>query len=148
MRSTRLLIVGLCILCSNLLGVAILFQKLRARPGTREANFPNCGMGNDNPDNFPERVAADKKLAVVVPIHAGDSTRAINSLSVWPTACAHSTLRNVDLVIYYAGDLDDEESDIFRIPDEASRCFRATKMVSARLTEEVGRRPFAKSLPK
>lgn len=48
-----------------------------------------------------------KKLAVIVPTHAGDLAETIKSLEEWPTTCSSDTLHHVDLVIYKAEDFDE-----------------------------------------
>lgn len=78
----------------------------------------------------------ERTLAVVVPMHGGDVARAMESMKKWPATCSSDTLRAVDLILYHAEYV--EENDLLAwLPFEASRCFRRTKVVNANLTEEV-----------
>lgn len=79
----------------------------------------------------------DRKLAVVVPIHEGDSDRAMAALSKWPTTCYSNTLMGMDLIIYKAEAITSASRPTM-VPDRASLCFRNTKVVSANLQPEVG----------
>ncbi|CAM9750544.1 unnamed protein product [Ectocarpus sp. 4 AP-2014] len=77
----------------------------------------------------------DRKLAVIVPIHEGDSDRAMAALSKWPTTCYSNTLMGMDLIIYKAEAIS-SASRLTTVPDRASLCFRNTKIVSANLRPE------------
>lgn len=80
----------------------------------------------------------DRRLAVVVPAHAGDLDKALGSLRTWPTLCHSSTLQSVDLVLYYAGgEEDDVPSVLPALASTGGRCFARTKLVLANLNEEV-----------
>lgn len=75
-------------------------------------------------------------LAVVVSLHRDDYTSAMETLRKWPTKCSPKTLQAVDLILYHAGYVD--ENDLMaRLPSEASKCFRRTKVVNANLSDEV-----------
>lgn len=76
------------------------------------------------------------KLAVVVPVYSGDATRAMKALAKWPTVCSSKTLENTDLVIYWAESPRDVDK-IPPVPQQASNCFRRTKIVSGNLLPEV-----------
>ncbi len=79
-----------------------------------------------------------KKLAVVVPAHAGDLEKALNSLKDWPTKCHPNTLANADLVLYYAGGAEDNvEAVLPSLAATGGRCFANTRLVLANLSEEV-----------
>lgn len=81
-----------------------------------------------------------RKLAVVVPAHGGDLTRALASLSRWPTACYGSTLANTELVLYFAGTADDPTWTDNVLPElerTGGRCFAATRVLFGNLTAEV-----------
>lgn len=80
---------------------------------------------------------SENTLAVVVPIHSGDITRAFVALGRWPTTCYHNTLANVDLIVYHA-DYPREAELLPLVPERASRCFRSTRIINANLSPEVG----------
>ncbi|CAM9604376.1 unnamed protein product [Scytosiphon promiscuus] len=78
-----------------------------------------------------------RKLAVVVPAHAGDLDKALSSLATWPTNCHPSTLANADLVLYYAGgEADDVGAVLPALAKTGGRCFARTRLVLANLSEE------------
>lgn len=84
-----------------------------------------------------------ERLAVVVPAYRGDLSKAVSSLERWPTSCSPVTLSNMDLVLYYAEGEEDsstvaEAVDIISV--SAGRCFSTTRVVYARLDEEVSRK--------
>ena len=82
----------------------------------------------------------ERKLAVIVPAHGGDLRKALKSLSGWPKACSQTTLRHVDLVLYYAGAEDDEGWDYTVMPElekTGGRCFSQTSVIFGNLTVEV-----------
>lgn len=84
-----------------------------------------------------------QKLAVIVPAHGGDLSRALASLSRWPTKCSGITLHNVELVLYYAGGADDERwSDgvLAALEQTGGRCFARTSVLFGNLTDEVSKR--------
>lgn len=84
------------------------------------------------------RLASQRRLAVVVPAHRGDLDRALASLSRWPSACSEVTLSSVDLILYYAGDVDEKSSQILpSLSYTGGRCFSNTQVVYANLTAEV-----------
>lgn len=84
------------------------------------------------------RLTSQQRLAVVVPAHRGDLDRALASLSRWPNACSEVTLSSVDLILYYAGDVDDKSSQILpSLSYTGGRCFSNTQVVYANLTAEV-----------
>lgn len=80
-----------------------------------------------------------QRLAVVVPAHGGDLSRAVSALDRWPEVCSPVTKTNVDLVLYYAEGDDDTEplGALDAIASTAGRCFGNTKLVYANLTPEV-----------
>ncbi|CAB1119168.1 unnamed protein product [Ectocarpus sp. CCAP 1310/34] len=78
----------------------------------------------------------DRKLAVIVPIHEGDSDRAMEALTKWPTTCYSNTLLGMDLIIYKAETISSASLPT-AVPDRASLCFRNTKIVSANLRPEI-----------
>ena len=100
----------------------------------------------------PQRVESDQvssslrlhqRLAVVVPVYRGDIERAVSSLGRWPTSCSTVTLQNVDLVLYYGKDEEEEQdtpnvsSAIDAISQSAGACFARTRAVFAFLNNEV-----------
>lgn len=80
-----------------------------------------------------------QRLAVVVPAHAGDLSRAVSALDRWPRECSPVTKDNVDLVLYYAEGEDDSgpTAALDEITTSAGRCFSNTRLVYANLNEEV-----------
>lgn len=81
-----------------------------------------------------------RRLAVVVPSHAGDLGKALSSLATWPTRCHESTLVNTDLVLYYAGGEEDDVAAVLpSLARTGGKCFANTRLVLANLTEEVSR---------
>ncbi|CAM9556287.1 unnamed protein product [Choristocarpus tenellus] len=76
-------------------------------------------------------------MAVVVPTHEGDLDLALRSILQWPSRCHNLNLRYMDLIVYYAGR---EDIASARALDELNQsdvsCFKATKLIYARLTEE------------
>lgn len=95
------------------------------------------GRDKEHSDSSLTVGTTERTLAVVVPMHAGDVTRAMESMKKWPTVCSSDTLRAVDLILYHA-EYVDENHLLAGLPVQASRCFRRTKVVNAYLTEEVG----------
>lgn len=85
--------------------------------------------------------AIDKRrLAVVVPAHAGDLAKALASLARWPKVCSDTTLQHVELVLYYAGSSDDDgwsESVLPELEQTGGRCFAGTMAIFGNLTDEV-----------
>lgn len=82
----------------------------------------------------------ERKLAVMVPAHGGDLRKALKSLSAWPKACSQTTLRHVDLILYYAGSDDDEGWDDSVLPElerTGGRCFLRTSVIFGNLNAEV-----------
>lgn len=120
---------GLALVCVYTLGAITMMLSRGSGEDGQEAALSL--RGNDDA----------QKLAVVVPIIGGEAARAMVALSKWPDTCHGSTARNMDLVIYQAEALDDGSDLLSRIPRRASRCFRATKVISGNLLDEVGRRP-------
>ncbi|CAM9397785.1 unnamed protein product [Ectocarpus fasciculatus] len=83
------------------------------------------------------RQDSQQRLGVVVPAYDGDLVRAVSSLERWPAKCSPLTLKNADLVLYYA----EEESSatasaLDSISATAGRCFSRTRIVYANLAEE------------
>lgn len=80
-----------------------------------------------------------RRLAVVVPTHAGDLGETLKSLDDWPTKCTADTLAHVDLVIYKAEPKDEMSENVTlpRFRDTAGKCFARTRMVYGELTKEV-----------
>lgn len=79
-----------------------------------------------------------RKLAVVVPSHAGDLDRALASLAKWPTRCHESTLVNAELLLYYAGGPEDRvAASLPSFAQTGGKCFAATRLIFANLNEEV-----------
>lgn len=90
-----------------------------------------------------EAVVDKRRLAVVVPAHAGDLRRALASLARWPKVCSETTLRHVELVLYYAGRSDDEgwsDNVLPELEQTGGRCFSRTTAIFGNLTEEVRRK--------
>ncbi|CAN0000310.1 unnamed protein product [Ectocarpus sp. 6 AP-2014] len=85
---------------------------------------------------YSGRASRDKLLAVVVPVYDGDQDDAMRALSKWPETCHDNTLYGMDLVIYKAEDLEDADH-LPQVPHQASRCFRQTKIIDARLLPEI-----------
>lgn len=81
-----------------------------------------------------------KRLAVVVPAHAGDLSRAIKSLEHWPKLCSSETLEHADLVLYYAEGPNETTANVIpTLQESGGRCFANTRVVYANLDEEVRR---------
>lgn len=79
-----------------------------------------------------------RRLAVVVPSHAGDLDKALASLAAWPTRCHESTLLNTDLILYYAeGAEDDAAAALPALAKTGGKCFATTRLILANLREEV-----------
>lgn len=78
----------------------------------------------------------DGHLAVVVPIGAGEGARAMEAIERWPRVCSEITLHKVDLFLYYSEGLNGKD-EYYPVPEEASRCFRSTKTISANIASEV-----------
>lgn len=82
-----------------------------------------------------------KRLAVIVPAHAGDLSRAIKSLEHWPKLCSSVTLEHADLVLYYAEGPDESTANaIPTLQETGGRCFANTRVIYAKLNEEVRKR--------
>ncbi|CAM9352251.1 unnamed protein product, partial [Ectocarpus sp. 13 AM-2016] len=94
----------------------------------------NSGVGMAK-NVYSGRASHDKLLAVVVPIYDGDEDPAMAALSKWPKTCYYNTLNGVDLVIYKAEGLADEDH-LPQVPRRSSQCFRQTKIIRANLTQE------------
>lgn len=77
-----------------------------------------------------------RKLAVVVPTHDGDVSRAFVSMGKWPHECSAVTLSHVDLILYHAT-VADKEKLRAGLPNHVTACFRNTKVVIADLSPEV-----------
>ncbi|CAM9127727.1 unnamed protein product, partial [Ectocarpus sp. 8 AP-2014] len=78
-----------------------------------------------------------RRLAVVVPAHAGDLGKALSSLATWPTTCHSSTLVNADLILYYAGGEEDDVAAVLpALAQTGGRCFANTRLVLANLSQE------------
>ncbi|CAM9579400.1 unnamed protein product [Ectocarpus fasciculatus] len=78
-----------------------------------------------------------QRLGVVVPAYDGDLARAVSSLERWPAKCSPLTLKNADLVLYYAEEASSAtESALDNISSTAGRCFSRTRIVYAHLSEE------------
>lgn len=75
------------------------------------------------------------QLAVVVPIGVGEGARAMEAMKRWPRVCSEITLNKVDLFLYYSEELTGQ--DELRIPEEASKCFRSTKAITANIAHKV-----------
>lgn len=80
-----------------------------------------------------------RRLAVIVPAHRGDLSRAVSSLGRWPTECSPVTQKNVDVVLYYAEGVEDTAASdaVETIAATAGRCFANTRIVYANLDGEV-----------
>lgn len=80
-----------------------------------------------------------RRQAVVVPAHAGDLEKALESLAAWPSRCHESTLVNADLVLYFAGGPEDDVAHVLpSLAKTGGKCFAATRLLLANLSEEVG----------
>lgn len=92
------------------------------------------------PTARPEQAATvgSRRLAVVVPTHAGDLEKAIASLAKWPQNCHNLTLQHADLIVYYAGGADEPvRLALANIAATGGRCFAHTKLLLAKLTKKV-----------
>lgn len=81
-----------------------------------------------------------RRLAVVVPTHAGDLGSAVKAMSTWPSQCSTESLLYTDLVINFAGQESDEawSKGVFSALAQAGGgCFARTRAVFAHLTGEV-----------
>lgn len=79
-----------------------------------------------------------KRLGVVVPAFAGDLSKALNSLAYWPTTCYQSTQRRMDLILYYAGGVEDKVAELLPgLAETGGRCFARTRLLLGNLTDEV-----------
>lgn len=85
---------------------------------------------------YSGKASYDNLLAVVVPVYDGDQDDAMIALSKWPATCYDNSLKGMDLVIYKAEALADGDR-LPQVPHQASRCFRRTKVIEARLLPEV-----------
>lgn len=117
-------------------------------PGNKSAAFRRPGGLGDtgSPAAAAARVAKwniegstpRKRLAVVVPTHRGDFSKALASLAKWPTRCSPITQANVDLILYKAEAQDAASTAALSVlEDTPGRCFANTKIVFGSLTEEV-----------
>lgn len=101
---------------------------LRSRTSVDEENSSNNGEGYH------------RRMAVVVPTHAGDFNEALDSLQKWPTVCSPITKASVDLVLYKAEAEDGGKSAEIALPileATAGKCFANTKIVFGALSKEV-----------
>lgn len=119
-------------ICGYLLSIcfsALLLTDIRL-PGGRSRSLGERGSGQH------EWKTDTRKLAVIVPTHDGDVDRAFLNMKNWPSTCSSITLSHVDLILYHATTAD---ATMLRdgIPEEATACFRDTKVVCANLTPEV-----------
>lgn len=92
-----------------------------------------------------ERIEA-RKLAVVVPTHAGDLADALVALSSWPDVCSAIALAHMQLVLYYSGNVGDgawSDDVIPTVERTGGRCFERTRVVFADLDKEVKGRSSA-----
>ncbi|CBJ28689.1 hypothetical protein Esi_0117_0079 [Ectocarpus siliculosus] len=80
---------------------------------------------------------SQQRLGVIVPAYDGDLARAVSSLERWPVKCSPLTLKNADLVLYYAEEASSATaSALDSISSTAGRCFSRTRVVYANLAEE------------
>lgn len=115
-------------------GVVLLCLLINALVMVRLSLF-SSGRGQVQEDAVDKR-----RLAVVVPAHAGDLRKALASLARWPKACSDTTLQHVELVLYYAGSSDDDgwsESVLPELEETAGNCFSRTTVIFGNLTDEV-----------
>ena len=88
----------------------------------------------------PPREDPGPHFAVIVPVYRGDLSRAVSSLKRWPSTCSSLTERSTDLVLYYAEGEEDAPAvtaAVETIRETAGQCFAETRLVYARLSEEV-----------
>lgn len=89
-------------------------------------------------DAVQQNQGRGRRLAVVVPSHAGDFDTALASLATWPTRCHESTLLNTDLILYYAGGAEDDAAAALpALAKTGGKCFATTRLILASLREEV-----------
>ena len=89
---------------------------------------------------FSDDRVGTKKLAVIVPTHAGDLEDAIQALTSWPSTCSSSTSHHMHLVLYYSGSKYDKvwsEDSLSFVAQTGGRCFERTRVVFAGLKKEV-----------
>ncbi|CAM9552037.1 unnamed protein product [Ectocarpus sp. 4 AP-2014] len=80
---------------------------------------------------------SQQRLGVVVPAYDGDLARAVSSLERWPAKCSPLTLKNADLVLYFAKEASSATASAHdSISSTAGRCFLRTRIVYANLAEE------------
>lgn len=102
-----------------------------------QASTPDRRLENEGAWRVQEEEDG-KRLAVIVPAHRGDLSKALSSLAKWPSTCHSSTRRNADLVLYYAGGEEDEVSAVLpSLAETGGRCFAETRLVLANLKDEV-----------
>lgn len=100
-------------------------------------SFCGASQHGAEPINNP---MSSQRLAVVVPCYRGDLYRTVASLERWPTECSPVTLKNTDLVLYYAeGEKDNQAvtSAVSTISAKAGQCFAKTRIVYANIDIEV-----------
>ena len=98
-----------------------------------------CGASQHGAETINGSMSS-QRLAVVIPCYRGDLYRTVASLERWPTECSPITLRNMDLVLYYAEGEEDKlavTSAVSTISAKAGQCFAKTRMVYANLDNVV-----------
>lgn len=123
-------------LCYGIVVVCLLVNTLVLVKMSLFGELADVGGGRDRREDGGEM----RKLAVVVPAHGGDLSKALASLSRWPKVCSEVTLRHVELVLYYAGGPEDERWSDDVIPaleQTGGRCFARTSALFGNLTDEV-----------
>lgn len=88
----------------------------------------------------PVYSAGMRKMAIVVPMYAGDLEEAVVALSAWPNTCSTQSLQYMELVVYFAGGENEEKwSDdvLLAVEETGGRCFLRTRAVFAHLEEKV-----------
>ncbi|CAM9729877.1 unnamed protein product [Scytosiphon promiscuus] len=122
-------------LCYGIVVVCLLINTLVLVKMSLFGELADIRAGRD-----PQEDAGNvRRLAVVVPAHGGDLSKALASLSRWPKVCSAVTLRHVELVLYYAGGPEDERWSDDVIPaleQTGGRCFARTSALFGNLTDE------------
>lgn len=133
----------------GLLALALMGSTTMCSTSGAEATFPR-----QQTSELPRTITgpsfeahSSRRLAVVVPAHAGDLSRVVESLERWPRTCSPITKQHADLVLYYAEGTDEKLDAVVPILTEtAGSCFANTKIVYAHLAEEV-RGPMPWDIP-
>lgn len=124
-----LAVVVVTIVSLELLKLSLLWRRLYISA----RNSPGEGRQGHGTEDLWDVIGG--QLAVVVPIGVGEGARAMEAMKRWPRVCSEITLNKVDLFLYYSEKLTGQ--DELHIPEEASKCFKSTKAITANIAHEV-----------